>query len=63
MEQYHGIHAAGNGDEDFPAVRNQVVVPDFVFDALKEFGHPAILLFFVITGKQLNDRQSPRFRT
>jgi len=53
LKQYHRIHATGDGDEDFLPVRKQSANTDFVFEALEEFAHAAILLFFGAAGKRL----------
>ncbi len=62
VQQNHGIYATGNGDEDFLSTHEPSVKPDFIFEALLEFTHPAILLFFGTGGKRLAERTaSPPF--
>ena len=43
-QEDHGVHAAGDGHEDFLPAGEQPVVPDFAFNALEQIGHPLMLL-------------------
>jgi hypothetical protein len=52
QEQYHRIHTARDGDEDFLAARQQTPLAHVIFDPLKEFAHADSLLGFGAAGKQ-----------
>ncbi len=53
MQQRHGIQPAGDGNEDFLPARERTARLDFAFEALKEFAHTVMLLFFCTLGKRL----------
>ena len=42
-QQRHRIHAAGNGNENFPAAQQQAAALNFVFDTLEKTAHALIL--------------------
>ena len=58
VEQDHGIHAAGNGDENFLSAGQLATLVDFGGDALEEFTHVINLPFFFATGKRRSNHGS-----